>query len=78
MATAALLHYMGIVVIRRRLILGLLFLLAVVVGLIVGFVWTVPYLNCVLMRDHEIVEQPFASENLTQRMTKEAVEFIKR
>lgn len=38
----------------------------------------IPSFNCVLMKDHGIVEQPFVSENLTQRMTREAVDFIER
>lgn len=38
----------------------------------------IPSFNCVLMKDHNIVEQPFVSENLTQRMTHEAVDFIER
>ncbi|KAF3706436.1 Steryl-sulfatase [Channa argus] len=76
--TAALLHYIGIITVRRRLILSLLSLLILVSGLIAGFIVIVPYMNCVLMRDHRIVEQPYTSENLTQRMTHEAMEFIVR
>lgn len=30
------------------------------------------------MRDLDVVEQPFDAENLTQRMTNEAVDFIER
>lgn len=78
LVTAALLHYSGVITIRRGLILGLLSLLAVVTGLIAGFIMIIPYFNCVLMRDHRVVEQPFTSENLTQRMTHEAVDFIER
>ncbi|XP_037329187.2 steryl-sulfatase isoform X1 [Pungitius pungitius] len=63
---------------RRGLVLGLLGLTALVTGLVVGFVALMPYLNCVLMRNHLVVEQPFASENLTQRMTHEAVDFLER
>lgn len=78
LVTASFLHYSGFITIRRRLIVGLLGLLVVVTGLIVGFIMAIPYFNCVLMRDHRIVEQPFTSENLTQRMTHEAVDFIER
>ncbi|XP_026157037.1 steryl-sulfatase [Mastacembelus armatus] len=78
LVTAAILHYIGIITIRRRLVLGLLTLLVIVTGLIVGFIMVVPYFNCVLMRDSRVVEQPFTSENLTQRMTQEAVDFIER
>lgn len=78
LVTAALLHYSGIVTIRRGWIASLLSLAVVVAGLIAGFIQIVPYINCVLMRDHTVVEQPYASENLTQRMTHEAVDFIER
>lgn len=78
LVTASLLHYTGIITIRRGLILGVLALLVIVTSLTVGFVMIVPYMNCVLMRDHTVVEQPFISENLTQRMTHEAVDFIER
>ncbi|XP_059184233.1 steryl-sulfatase [Centropristis striata] len=78
LVTAVLLHYSGIVTIRRGLIVSLLSLLAVLIPLIVGFIMVVPYLNCLLMRDHRIVEQPYSSENLTQRMTHEAVDFIEK
>ncbi|XP_053170310.1 steryl-sulfatase [Scomber japonicus] len=76
--TAALLHYCGFITISRRLILSLACLLFAVTCLTAGFIQVIPYLNCVLMRDRRVVEQPFTSENLTQRMTHEAVDFIER
>ncbi|KAG7501784.1 steryl-sulfatase [Solea senegalensis] len=78
LATAVLLHFCGVIAVRRRLVLSLVSLLLLITGLLVGFIMLVPYLNCVLMRDHRVVEQPFISENLTQRMTHEAVDFIER
>ncbi|XP_047433125.1 steryl-sulfatase [Mugil cephalus] len=78
LVTAVVLHYIGIITIRRRLILSLLSLLLLVTCLILGFIKIIPYLNCILLRDHSIVEQPFTSENLTQSMTHEAVDFIER
>ncbi|XP_039870747.1 steryl-sulfatase [Simochromis diagramma] len=74
--TAVVLHYRG--VIGRRSILSLMFLLLFVTGLPIAFIMAVPYLNCVLLRDHSIVEQPYKSENMTQRMVHEAVDFIER
>lgn len=74
--TTVVLHYSG--VIGRRSILSLMFLLLLVTGLLVAFIMVVPYLNCVLLRDHSIVEQPYKSENMTQRMVHEAVDFIER
>lgn len=76
--SAALLHYVGIIAISRRMIRSLLCVLVVVAGLVAGFIAIVPSLNCVLMRDHSVVEQPYSAENLTQRMTHEAVEFIEK
>lgn len=75
LVTAAFLHYVGIVTIRRRLVLGLLM---VVIGAVVGLIVTFPYMNCLLIRNHQVVEQPYAAENLTQRMTEEAVDFMER
>lgn len=78
LVTAALLHYTGTITICKGLIVSLLSLLVVVAGVIVGFIMIIPNLNCLLMRDHRVVEQPYTSENLTQRMTHEAVDFIER
>ncbi|CAL8240905.1 unnamed protein product [Merluccius merluccius] len=46
-------------------------------------VWFVPFgflqtWNCIVMRDQEVVEQPMVMETLTQRMLKEAQNFISR
>ncbi|KAM6958449.1 steryl-sulfatase [Tautogolabrus adspersus] len=76
--TSVFLHYCGLIAVRRRLILGLLCLLLVAAGLIAVFITVFPYFNCILMRDHRVIEQPFVSENLTQRMTHEAVDFMER
>lgn len=78
LVTAALLHYSRITTLSIGVIVSWLSLLLVVTGLIAGFIMIIPYFNCVLMRDHRVVEQPFTSENLTQRMTHEAVDFIER
>ncbi|XP_069031364.1 steryl-sulfatase [Embiotoca jacksoni] len=78
LVTAVLLHSCGVITIRRGLTLFLLTLLVVVTIVMAGFYTIVPYFNCVLLRDHRIVEQPFTSVNLTQRMTSEAVDFIER
>ncbi|XP_041834500.1 steryl-sulfatase [Melanotaenia boesemani] len=72
------LHCIGLIRFRRGLIFGLLLVAVIVTGMMVGFIRIIPYFNCVLFRDHSIVEQPFTSENLTQRMTHEAVDFIER
>ncbi|XP_067889238.1 steryl-sulfatase-like isoform X2 [Heterodontus francisci] len=35
-------------------------------------------LNCILMRNRKVIQQPFSFDNLTQRMTSEATSFIER
>ncbi|XP_040438737.1 steryl-sulfatase isoform X2 [Falco naumanni] len=45
---------------------------------LVFFFYHFRHLNCFLMRDHQIIQQPLSYENLTQRLTKEAVQFIGR
>uniref|UniRef100_UPI00398F3842 steryl-sulfatase n=1 Tax=Pristiophorus japonicus TaxID=55135 RepID=UPI00398F3842 len=35
-------------------------------------------LNCILMRNQRIIQQPFSTENLTHRMTSEATGFLER
>ncbi|KAK1876887.1 Steryl-sulfatase [Dissostichus eleginoides] len=75
---AAFLHYREVITVSRGLLGILLSLSAAVTCLTVGFIMMIPYLNCVLMRDHRVVEQPFTSENLTQRMTHEAVDSLER
>ncbi|KAG7467172.1 hypothetical protein MATL_G00150490 [Megalops atlanticus] len=77
-ATLAFLHAFGIIAVPPKLVLNLALLMAVLSALFAGFVVTFPYFNCFLMRNQEIVEQPFLSENLTQRMTYEAIEFLQR
>ncbi|XP_056157374.1 steryl-sulfatase [Lampris incognitus] len=76
--TVAFIHYAGVATVRRALVLGLVLLSATVAGLLMAFLTTFPNFNCLLMRDHEVVEQPYVSENLTQRMTHEAMDFIER
>lgn len=78
LVAAGSLCHVGAINPRGGRVLGLLGLAALVTGLAVGFVALMPYLNCVLMRNHLVVEQPFASENLTQRTTREAVDFLER
>ncbi|NWY68413.1 STS sulfatase, partial [Erithacus rubecula] len=56
------------------------FLLAITISLVVliFFFYYFRHLNCFLMRDHQIIQQPLSYENLTQRLTKEAMQFIER
>lgn len=78
LAAVAFLHSRGIVTVRRGLVLTLVALVALALGLSAAFVLTFPNFNCLLMRNHDVVEQPYMSENLTQRMTNEAIDFLER
>ncbi|XP_048091111.1 steryl-sulfatase isoform X1 [Alosa alosa] len=74
----AFLHARGVVCVPRRLALGMLGLVVMAAALFGVFRWTFRDLNCFLMRGAEVVEQPFVSENLTRRMTAEALQFLER
>jgi len=64
--------------VTRKVVLFFLVLVGVFVSLFGVLLYTFPNLNCFVMRGAEIVEQPYTSENLTQRMTNEAIEFLER
>ncbi|XP_076838468.1 steryl-sulfatase [Brachyhypopomus gauderio] len=72
------LYVTGARVAARRLALGLGALLLTAAALFGLLLLTYADLNCFLMRGEEVVEQPYMAENLTQRMTGEAVEFLER
>lgn len=76
--TTFLLHYAGVFHVPRSVRIGVKFLVVSVTFSLVGFLLAVPYMNCLLMRDGEILQQPFSTVNLTQKMTNEAVSFIER
>ncbi|XP_056451443.1 steryl-sulfatase isoform X2 [Gadus chalcogrammus] len=61
-----------------RVGLGLLLIGAATAGLYLVFDHLIGALNCVLMRDQQVVEKPYVSEDLTARMTWEAVDFMER
>ncbi|NXO03699.1 STS sulfatase, partial [Rhinopomastus cyanomelas] len=49
---------------------------AVALAALIFFFCHFRHLNCFLMRNHQIIQQPLSYENLTQRLTKEALHFI--
>ena len=63
---------------RALLGFSLLFLAALVLGLLLCFLHFFRPLNCFLMRNHDITQQPMSYDNLTQRLTADAVRFIQR
>ncbi|KAI1899335.1 hypothetical protein AGOR_G00060730 [Albula goreensis] len=76
--TLVFLRVFGIISSTWKLVLPLALLTTMAVAVFVFMVFTYPYFNCILMRNLEIVEQPYSSENLTQKMTYEAVKFLQR
>uniref|UniRef100_W5MVL8 Steroid sulfatase n=2 Tax=Lepisosteus oculatus TaxID=7918 RepID=W5MVL8_LEPOC len=76
--TMLVLHAFGCLNLSRKIVLSFAVLVALILVLFAIFIFTFPYFNCFLMRNHKIVEQPFSSVDLTQRMTYEAVQFIQR
>ncbi|KAM9820883.1 steryl-sulfatase [Neosynchiropus ocellatus] len=78
LASALALHFSGLLRFPRKFTLTLLSLLLMLAAAVLVFIQIIPYFNCVLMKDHRIVEQPYRSENLTQAMTSDAVAFMER
>uniref|UniRef100_A0A8C5M4Y0 Steroid sulfatase n=1 Tax=Leptobrachium leishanense TaxID=445787 RepID=A0A8C5M4Y0_9ANUR len=78
LATAIMLNYSGIIKIHWKVICYVSILFTFLFGLVFLFFWNFRNLNCFLMRNHQVIQQPFKSENLTQRITKESVDFISR
>ncbi|NXD72390.1 STS sulfatase, partial [Eolophus roseicapillus] len=78
LVSLAIVQYIGLLRVPFRA-LGYCFLIATIsLVVLIFFFYHFRYLNCFLMRDHQIIQQPLSYENLTQRLTKEAVQFIER
>ncbi|XP_007442293.2 steryl-sulfatase-like [Python bivittatus] len=76
--TLEVMRYLGLLKIPCRVI-GYLFLLAVaLVAIVLFFFNNFRHLNCFLMRNYSIIQQPWTYENLTQRFTEDAKYFIRR
>lgn len=76
--TLIFLNYIGFLKIPRKVLGYGLLCIIIFSGPIVFFFWKFQYLNCFLMRNYQVIQQPLLYENLTQRMTSEAVKFILR
>uniref|UniRef100_A0A8C7LT00 Steroid sulfatase (microsomal), isozyme S n=1 Tax=Oncorhynchus kisutch TaxID=8019 RepID=A0A8C7LT00_ONCKI len=71
-ATVTFLHARGVDTAWRELVLRVVALVGAVAAIYGTFVANFPDFSCFLMRNREVDEQPYVSENLTQRMTDEA------
>ncbi|XP_041055254.1 steryl-sulfatase-like isoform X5 [Carcharodon carcharias] len=59
--------------------LGFVFLaVALLLVVVLLFLSQFRNINCILMRNRRVIQQPFSCENLTQRMTSEATSFMER
>ncbi|XP_070799550.1 steryl-sulfatase [Pituophis catenifer annectens] len=76
--TLEVMYYIGFFRIPHRMV-GYFFLLVVTwVAIIFLFFNNFRHLNCFLMRNYTITQQPWIYENLTQRFTEDAKHFIRR
>nr|XP_003420678.2 steryl-sulfatase isoform X2 [Loxodonta africana] len=76
--TLAVLNCVRLLCVPHAIFLCLLLLAATVLGLLLCFLHYFRPFNCFLMRNHEVTQQPLSYDNLTQRLTAEAVQFIQR
>ncbi|NWU98816.1 STS sulfatase, partial [Upupa epops] len=70
--------YFGLLKVPFQALSYCLLITAVALAVLIFFFYNFRHLNCFLMRDHQIIQQPLSYENLTERLTKEAVHFIRR
>uniref|UniRef100_M3XPS2 Steroid sulfatase n=3 Tax=Mustela putorius furo TaxID=9669 RepID=M3XPS2_MUSPF len=76
--TLAVLRFLGLVHVPVGVFVFLLCLAAMILGLLVCFLHYFRPLNCFLMRNREITQQPLSYDNLTQRLTADAAQFMRR
>uniref|UniRef100_A0ABI7VX41 Steroid sulfatase n=1 Tax=Felis catus TaxID=9685 RepID=A0ABI7VX41_FELCA len=76
--TMVVLKYLGLVRVPPLVFFSLLCLAAMILGLLVCFLHYFRPLNCFLMRNHEITQQPLSYDNLMQRLVADAAQFIRR
>ncbi|XP_006195465.2 steryl-sulfatase isoform X2 [Camelus ferus] len=76
--TLAVLKCLGLLRVPPVAFFCLLFLAALILVLLLAFLHYFRPLNCFLMRDHEISQQPMSYDNLTQRLTADAAQFLQR
>uniref|UniRef100_A0A8C0JKG1 Steroid sulfatase n=1 Tax=Canis lupus dingo TaxID=286419 RepID=A0A8C0JKG1_CANLU len=76
--TLAVLKCLGLLHVPPVVFFCLLCLAAMILGLLLCFLHYFRPLNCFLMRNHEITQQPLSYDSLTQRLTADAAQFIRR
>ncbi|NXE67499.1 STS sulfatase, partial [Calcarius ornatus] len=78
LVSLAVLQYIGLLKVPFRALGYFLLIITISLVVLIFFFYHFRQLNCFLMRDHQIIQQPLSYENLTQRLTKEAMKFIER
>ncbi|XP_064263828.1 steryl-sulfatase isoform X2 [Passer domesticus] len=78
LVSLAVVQYIGLLKVPFQALGYFLLIITISLVVLIFFFYNFRQLNCFLMRDHQIIQQPLSYENLTQRLTKEAMQFIER
>ncbi|NWX63888.1 STS sulfatase, partial [Promerops cafer] len=78
LVSLAIVQYIGLLKVPFHALGYFLLIITISLVVLIFFFYHFRHLNCFLMRDHQIIQQPLSYENLTQRLTKEAMQFIER
>lgn len=76
--TLAVLHFLRLIHVPLGVFIFFFLLAALILVLFLCFLHYFRPLNCFLMRNYEVSQQPMSFDNLTQRLTLEATKFIRR
>ncbi|XP_070578444.1 arylsulfatase H-like [Ptychodera flava] len=74
LTTLLILKEMGLL--SWNVVIALSVVIVIVTSCFIGLVRSIGVFNCVLMRDHEVIEQPVQLKTLASRFTREAINFI--
>ncbi|XP_066032885.1 steryl-sulfatase isoform X2 [Chamaea fasciata] len=78
LVSLAVVQYIGLLKVPFQALVYFLLIITVLLVVLIFFFYHFRHLNCFLMRNHQIIQQPLSYESLTQRLTKEAMQFIGR
>lgn len=76
--TLAVLKWLGLCHVPPAVFFCLVFLAALILASLLCFLHYFRPLNCFLFRNYDITQQPLSYDNLTQRLTEDASQFIRR
>ncbi|NXY87697.1 STS sulfatase, partial [Alcedo cyanopectus] len=74
----AIMHCTGLLKVPVHALAYCFLITSALLAILILFFYNFRHFNCFLMRNHQIIQQPLSYENLTQRLTKEALQFIGR